>query len=186
MKNHPAANALPKMSTADFLSLKADIALHGLREPIWVKDGKIIDGRHRWRACNELGVECEAREFAGGDILSFVISANVMRRHLNGKQKRGVIKKLLREAPTRSNRSIAKTMQVSHHTVASVRAEAAGGQIAHPVVSSLGDLHARRILKELDAIDASQLSDADGFLNALRAQLHRLADRLAGSLLIAK
>ena len=77
------------MSEAEFSGLKADIAAHGVREPVWTWRGLLIDGRHRERACNELAIPCPAREWEGqeGGIVAFVISLNLKRRHLNESQR---------------------------------------------------------------------------------------------------
>jgi hypothetical protein len=57
---------------------------------------------------------------------------NIHRRHLTTEQKRELIAKLLKSKPEQSNRSVAKTVGVSHHTVDAVRDDLeAGGQIAH-------------------------------------------------------
>jgi len=58
-----------------------------LREPIWIYDGQILDGRNRWRACEVVGVEPESREYQGDDPLGFVLSLNLHRRHLTDGQK---------------------------------------------------------------------------------------------------
>ena len=55
----------------------------GLREPITLYEGKVIDGKHRYRACVELGIEPHTRELSGaGTPLEYIISENVKRRHL--------------------------------------------------------------------------------------------------------
>jgi hypothetical protein len=50
-------------------------------------DGAILDGRHRYRACCELGIEPSSRSFLSGDPIKFVIDANLKRRHLNASQR---------------------------------------------------------------------------------------------------
>ena len=57
MKIHPAAKALPDMTAEEFAALKADISTNGLLCPLERYEGSLIDGRHRLRACNELGIE---------------------------------------------------------------------------------------------------------------------------------
>ena len=54
---HPAAELFPVMDEAAFAALVADIATHGQREPILIHNGQVIDGRHRLRACEQLGIE---------------------------------------------------------------------------------------------------------------------------------
>jgi len=83
-KFHEVANIFPLMQGEEFEALKADIAANGLREPIWLHpDGRIIDGRNRYRACCELGIEPEYHTWNGsGSLVSFVVSLNLHRRHL--------------------------------------------------------------------------------------------------------
>jgi len=95
MEYHEVANIFPLMQGDEFEGLKADIARHGLQEPICVdQDGKIIDGRNRYRACMELGIE--PHRFVvkflqtAEELTAYVISKNLHRRHLNETQ-RGVI-----------------------------------------------------------------------------------------------
>ncbi len=85
---HEVANIFPEMNPTEFNDLKEDIKKNGLLEPIWLYQGKIIDGRHRYRACQELGIEPRIREWLGnGGLMAFVISLNLKRRHLTQEQK---------------------------------------------------------------------------------------------------
>jgi hypothetical protein len=121
---HPLANCFPLMEGEEFDALVADIREHGLRESIVLFEGEILDGRNRYRACIEAGVEptCAA-PFSGNhaDAIDFVISANIHRRHLTPGQKRELIARRLKANPEMSDRSIAKIAKVSHHTVAKAR-----------------------------------------------------------------
>ena len=47
----------PDMRDDEFASFKDDIEETGQREPVYIFDGKVIDGRHRLRACEELNIE---------------------------------------------------------------------------------------------------------------------------------
>src|SRR5262245_64864510 len=88
MQFHEVANIFPMMSAEEFVALKTDIQQHGLREPIWTYHGQIIDGRNRYLACTELGIEPEYREWGGeGSLVAFVVSLNLQRRHLSSSQK---------------------------------------------------------------------------------------------------
>ena len=65
---HDAANLFPLMDEPALAELADDIVEHGLREPIWRhRDGRIIDGRNRWLACANAGVECRHRTYEKGD-----------------------------------------------------------------------------------------------------------------------
>jgi site-specific DNA-methyltransferase (adenine-specific) len=68
--------------------LTDDIRTHGLREPIWLYEGRLLDGRNRYRACTKLGMDCPTREYAGDHLgaVAFVWSMNHERRHLNSSQ----------------------------------------------------------------------------------------------------
>lgn len=86
---HEVANIFPMMSGDEYADLVADIRANGLIEPIWTHAGKIIDGRNRYRACVESGVKPEYRKYTGkeAELVSFVVSLNLKRRHLNETQR---------------------------------------------------------------------------------------------------
>lgn len=87
---HEAADIFPAMSDAEFRELVEDIREYGQREPVWIlADGRVIDGKHRVKACAELGRSVDARVYHGeGDaIVDFVLSLNMVRRHLSINQK---------------------------------------------------------------------------------------------------
>ena len=76
------------MSGEEYEGLVADIRRYGLREPISVLDGRVLDGRNRYRACQEAGVKPRFQELNGEDSpLGFVLSMNLHRRHLNESQR---------------------------------------------------------------------------------------------------
>lgn len=87
---HPVAGIFPMMSELEYSGLVDDIKANGLREPVWLhRDGRIIDGRNRYRACMQLGIEPDKRTYQGDDsgLVSFVVSLNLHRRHLNESQR---------------------------------------------------------------------------------------------------
>jgi ParB-like chromosome segregation protein Spo0J len=125
---HPIADIFPLMDGAEFDELVVDIKEHGQREHIRLYEGKILDGRNRYRACIAAGykpltasLSPESKETF--DPVAYVISANIHRRHLTAEQKRELIAKLIKAAPEKSNRQIAKATGVSHPHVGKVRAE---------------------------------------------------------------
>lgn len=91
---HPLADIFPLMTGEEFVALKADIKENGLLEPIWVLDGLLLDGRNRFRACQEVGVKPVFRDYEGDNPTAFVISLNLKRRHLNESQRGMVAAKL--------------------------------------------------------------------------------------------
>jgi hypothetical protein len=76
---------------------------------------------------------------------AFVVSRNIHRRHLNAKQRRELIAKLLEADPSKSDRQIGETIKADHQTVGAVRAEKeATGEIS-PVEKRVGkDRKARK------------------------------------------
>jgi DNA-directed RNA polymerase subunit F len=122
---HPLAGIFPLMEGAEFDELVADIKAHSLRESIWVYQNKILDGRNRYRACREAGVEPRYEEFTGDDAAAraLVVSKNIRRRHLTAEQKRELIAKLIKVEPEKSDRQIAEIAKVSPTTVGAMRAE---------------------------------------------------------------
>lgn len=91
---HPLANIFPLIDGDDFTALVDDVRAHGVREPIWIYDGAILDGRNRYRAAEFAGVDCPMRTFDGDDPVGFVLSLNLTRRHLSEAQRAMVAAKL--------------------------------------------------------------------------------------------
>jgi ParB-like nuclease family protein len=83
---HPVATLFPDMSADDYAALVEDIRHHGVRTPILVHGGQILDGRHRYRACQELGIPCPTVNWNGRDLWFEVQSLNLIRRHLSKEQ----------------------------------------------------------------------------------------------------
>jgi ParB-like chromosome segregation protein Spo0J len=85
---HPAATLFPMLHGAPLGELAADIERNGLREPIVVYQGLLLDGRNRLRGCELAGVEPRFVEWDGqGSLIGFVLSRNLHRRHLNESQR---------------------------------------------------------------------------------------------------
>ena len=92
---HPAADLFPKMGAQAMDALKADIAEHGLQEPIILLEGKIIDGRNRYLACEQLNIEAKYHELERcDDPVALVVSLNLHRRHLTTSQRAMIAAKL--------------------------------------------------------------------------------------------
>lgn len=62
---HPLTNLFPLIEGQEFEALVADVREHGVREPVVLFEGKILDGRNRYRAAQAAGVEFDIREFDG-------------------------------------------------------------------------------------------------------------------------
>lgn len=84
---HPLAELIPPMTESEYEELKADIAENGLSQAITLYENKVLDGRHRAKACEEVGVEPRFTEYEGDTPAHEVISLNVKRRSLTTSQK---------------------------------------------------------------------------------------------------
>lgn len=103
---HPYADLFPLIEGDDFAKLVADVKANDLRDKIVVWDGKVLDGRNRYRAALAAGLIEEddgpdrAKYFVrfvpsvDGDPISFVLSKNLQRRHLDESQRAMVAAKL--------------------------------------------------------------------------------------------
>ncbi len=87
MERHPLSAAFPDMDEEDFEDLLSSIKQHGQREPITIFENQVLDGWHRYRACEQLGIGPMTMEFEGKDPVSYVIDLNLNRRHLSPSQK---------------------------------------------------------------------------------------------------
>ena len=96
---HELGTLFPPMPDDEFAALKADIAANGLLTPIALLGGKVLDGRHRLRACQELGMFPPRIEHlpADTDGLTYVLSANLHRRHLTAGQRAAFTAELPRQ-----------------------------------------------------------------------------------------
>lgn len=87
---HPYADLFPLLEGEEFDSLVADIKQRGLRQPVLLFDGKVLDGRNRLRACEVAGVKPRFETVKTDDPIGLVLSLNLMRRHLTASQ-RGMV-----------------------------------------------------------------------------------------------
>ena len=92
------------MNDEEFAALKDDIVQHGMHQPIAVWQGSVIDGRNRYLAAEEVGIDPPLRYLDDGiDPVDFVLSANMSRRNLDPSQRAIVmaaLPKLQRERET--------------------------------------------------------------------------------------
>ena len=90
MDIHPFANIFPLLDGEPFEQLVEDIEAQGLREPILLYDGKILDGRNRYFACAQLGIEPRFEDSSAScdeEAFRESISRNLHRRHLTASQR---------------------------------------------------------------------------------------------------
>jgi phage N-6-adenine-methyltransferase len=113
---HPYAELFPQMTPDEWETFVADIEENGVRVPVVLYHGKILDGRHRQQAIEELrdskgvSIDFNTMVFLGtdADALRYVYSANLHRRHLTTGQRACVgveIKRHLQESIRQGQRT---------------------------------------------------------------------------------
>lgn len=189
MSDSPTYQVMPDLSAAEYEELKADIALRGVMVPIeFDEHGNVLDGHHRLRACEELGItdypDVIRADMSEDEKRFHARKLNMARRHLTQEQRRDMIREQLSETPEKSDRQIAAGLGVDHKTVGAQRADLVGcGEIPHVerTVDTLGREQPRKplsvfnpttaekqalvenagaIAEKLDSGVASDLSDA--------------------------
>jgi hypothetical protein len=167
MKPHTSYQVMPALTDDEYAALKGDIAEHGVLVPVeYDEHGVILDGHHRVRACQDLGIEGWPRVIRPGltdaDKRRHARVLNLTRRHLTRTQRRQLIADEVTADPNRSDRAIGRLLGVDHKTVGSVRRELAGEVPHHgPPVSDA----------EQVTLTPSMRADLDAFEFALLVAL---------------
>ena len=92
LERHHLSEIWGDMDEPLFNALVADIREYGVREPVVLFEGKVLDGWHRIRAAIEAGlVHIPVNEFAGDDPAGFVIRRNALRRPLTTQQRVAIV-----------------------------------------------------------------------------------------------
>ena len=107
---HPACKLFPRITRDELRDLADDIKQNGLQNAIVLLDGRILDGRNRYAACKLARVKPRFVPWDGdGSPVEWVISQNLMRRHLTASQRAVIALDLLplleREAKERQRLS---------------------------------------------------------------------------------
>lgn len=158
---HPYCKILPEMPKDEYLQLVESIREHGLRHPIRIdEENRIVDGRHRYRACTELGYEprIEVLHLEGEELIEWIIDTNVARRHLTPSQRAMVDDRFvaelqaLRESKGRSRadsnitREVAKKTGTPERSIKrAARVRQASPELADEVLDGRKTLHAAEI-----------------------------------------
>lgn len=117
---------MPDLTPEEYEALKADIAERGVLVPIELdEEGNVLDGHHRLRACEELGITdypTVTREgMTEDEKVAHAYRLNVARRHLTTEQIMETVAGALRRFPEKSNREIASITGISHPTIGKYR-----------------------------------------------------------------
>ena len=168
---HPACLAFPELPEDELQALANDIKKHGLLNDITLLNKQILEGRSRYKACKIAGVKPRFEEWEGtGSPTEWVISQNLIRRHLTSSQRAVVALELLplleAEAKDRQRLSCGRGKKgVKKDTVSfgNGRAAEAAAKLTH---SNFSYVAAAKAVKEqapelLDDIRAGRLTIPD-------------------------
>lgn len=157
---------MPPLSPEEYAELEASIKEHGIQVPILIdEDGVVIDGHHRQKIAQELGIRCPKRQVIDkteSEKRTLALSLNVHRRHLTREQKRALIAESIKADPQLSNREHARRIGVDDKTVGTARRELEGrAEIPHVEerTDSLG--RSQPATKPAPKSDAELLAGAD-------------------------
>jgi ParB-like chromosome segregation protein Spo0J len=92
LEAHPFADAFPLIEGTEFDELVASVASHGVLQPIMLFEGRILDGRNRYRALMAAGLQLmkdDLLEWSGDEAgaREYVRLQNINRRHLTPVQR---------------------------------------------------------------------------------------------------
>ena len=84
---HPAARLFPLLDGKEREQLVRDVRKRGVREPVVIWRGQLLDGRNRVEAARQANVPVPVRQLDDDvDPFGFVLSANAFRRHMTASQ----------------------------------------------------------------------------------------------------
>jgi hypothetical protein len=144
MKFHEYSEIYRMLPERELNALADDIKSKGQLLPITSYEGKILDGRNRYRACQIAGIEPRVEEYDGDDPLGLIASLNDHRRHDTENERALVGARManLRQGGDRKSGEIKKPMGHLKPAVTIARAAELSGsskkniQRAKPIVQS--------------------------------------------------
>jgi hypothetical protein len=124
---HELANLMPMIEGKKVEELMESVRKGGLQYPIILFEGKILDGRNRYRALKTINhvftsADFEVFEGTRDEAETKVIDLNMVRRQMTNKEKEEVIQRMILKYHDDSNRGIARRCNItSHAQVGTVR-----------------------------------------------------------------
>jgi ParB-like chromosome segregation protein Spo0J len=110
---------LPSLQLDEYEALRESIRKYGVIQPVITdEDGNIIDGYHRVKICQELGIAYPTRIMEGlteEEKENLAVSLNIKRRHLTKEQKKTLAIELRERGWTQER--IAGVMEVAQQTI---------------------------------------------------------------------
>ena len=194
---------MPNMAQDEYEALKEDIVERGVMVPIeFDEDGNVLDGHHRLKICVELGIDNYPKIIRAGmseaEKWTHARKLNMARRHLTREQRRELIQSQIKDAPSLSDRQIAKMLGVSHSTVGIMRRELIDSGQVDESTTSIGsdgkeykrhreaetlDKYALFTVEECDAVrkrisSVDDMAELEGIIHNLRDESRIIAEVL--------
>ena len=208
LKPHPVAECFPPLTATEYADLLADIKEHGVRVPIVVADGLIVDGVHRHRAAGETGRPCPTEPLPEGQDAGQAADAlNLARRHLDESQRAMTARRRSRKKPgqpKKNSQNFGKTLtqdeaadvydtnpesirqagkvqdreDVPELAAAVDKGKRAGG-IAVSDAAKVADEEADTILEALELVDAGEAKTASAAVEQVKKERQVVAPKPA-------
>jgi hypothetical protein len=162
---------MPPLSVDEYANLEQSIRDHGIQVPIIVdEDGVVIDGHHRQKIADTLGISCPVEtKFGLSDTekRNLSLSLNIDRRQISREQRRALIEESVKADPGLSDREHGRRLGVDGKTVGGVRDDLEGrAEIPHvdertdslgrnqPASKPMVSLHTKHIEETTETFDA--------------------------------
>ena len=178
MKVHKYAEYFPLLEGEEFDLLVKDIKENGQLIPIVMIGDEVLDGVNRHRVCDELGIKPRTEEYKNGDALSYVISTNIRRRHLDVSQRAMLATEMLPIFEEKYKKS--KAEKVSHYrkTGEVENGKAQPRQASDAVakefgISGMSVRRAKRIKKEVSSDRIKNIIKGKENINAVDEELKK-------------
>ena len=177
MNRHPYS-ALFKpfdLSGEELAALENSIQANGVRNPITLYQGAILDGWNRYSAASRLGVNCPTEEFTGDDSEAwlFVVDENMRRRSLTEQQKVAIVlAKMQLEKEAEEASAPVDTPETEGESVDSPRNKP-GESVDSPFGKKIIDKSSRELAREMD------------FSQGTATRIKRIADKGSDELIDA-
>ena len=149
-EQHPIGKIMPRMTEEQYQALKADITKNGLLFPITLYENMVLDGWHRYQACEELHIDAKTSEYKGDSPVGFIVGAST-RRDLTAEQKATLAVEILplleKEAKSRHIRRDVDIGNVGSEPTKSVRSREKAAKLTGSSDKSVQ--FAKKVKKEL-------------------------------------
>jgi hypothetical protein len=152
---HPLCTYFPRMTEDEFNALKDNLQHNGQTHPIYTLDGMILDGGNRYRALCELGIEPVMIEYTGSNPTQFILSSNLLRRHLSQGQSAAIVS---------ASQSWVKA-QAESQSRSTVQLDSAASRAKHSGVGQRTQQLADKLVKEAPAELVKEVIDGTKSLN---------------------